>query len=273
MEHVDEQRLVTQESQGPHPRQRRPGRALHREQEQKQPPQADEHVGRRRAPVVDPARQRPGQEGAEADEAEPADEGAAVPHARLGPPEGGPGQRAGQDERGVGEHREAGAGGAVQVGGQGLGQRRGDPRRPDTRRGGDHREGDQRRHPRPAPSAHPLEQDDEELGHRDHLQGVAGEEDLALARRGLVDGLPQREPGQVEEVADAEDEEEAPGPPETGPQRQRRPGQPGHEARGEEEARGGGAVEHQLEDVPGLGPHRRATGGSRRGGPGPSPGP
>jgi len=55
----------------------------------------------------------------------------------------------------------------------------------------------------------------------------------------------------VEEVADAEDEEEPSGAPQARVRRQGRAGQARHEARGEEEARRRRAVEHLLEHPPG----------------------
>ena len=70
-----------------------------------------------------------------------------------------------------------------------------------------------------------------------------------VGRGGLQQRLPERQVGQVQRVADAEQEEEPARAAHAGAHRQRRAGQPGHEARREEEAGRRRAVDDELQLV------------------------
>ena len=229
-----------------------------------QPAEAHEGVGRRSAPVVHPARAA----------ARPSTTPRATrpsPHATSrrwriagsARPRVAPASVPASTNAANGKTREARARALVEPGGEGLGQARGEARRPDERRRRDHGDGERAGPPGPVPPRDPLQAEHEELGRGDHLQRVAGEEQRALGRARRPDRLPEREVGKVQEVADAEDEQEPPGPAQARAQRQRRAREPRHEARGEEEARRRRAVEHLLEDVPGLGLHRLREQGVR----------
>ena len=119
-------------------------------------------------------------------------------------------------------------------------------------RGGQHGERGQAGGRDPSAPEDPLQAHHEELAHRDELEGVAGEERGLLGGRGLERDLPDREVGKVQGVAHAQDEEQPPRAPQGGGGGQGRAGQPGHEARGEQEAGRGGAVEDELQLVEAL---------------------
>jgi hypothetical protein len=102
-----------------------------------------------------------------------------------------------------------------------------------------------------------LEAEGKELGHRDHVEGVARQRVRPLLRGGLKERLPEGQVRQVKGVADAEEEEQPSGTAQARAQRQRRAGQAGHEPRREQEAGRGGAVEDELELVEGRRPRRR----------------
>ena len=94
MQHVHEQGLVAEQRERTGQQTPGGGGDLHHAHQQQQAAQPHEGVGRGRSPVVDPAPEHPGQQGADREQPQAGDERAPVAQPRLGTAQRRPGERA-----------------------------------------------------------------------------------------------------------------------------------------------------------------------------------